>query len=376
MRIRDVAFQKVFQKFLIYNVLFEDAEVDEEFLGVDEDASVLSITGAGCGAAGVVGQRADSLDAVDINLHHLALTALKITAMRRLSYDTFYELLGRGTVADPFGVIKYLGRHMPLWARDYWLDSYERFSENLYREGLTARMFRWLRRALGLDAGFLRRLSELSLEERLRRVDETFAPLAEHSVLTSVLSSPIQMLSMGINYEQLDRLLETEGEQNLAELVVSYLRRLARTDLETNWFAWLGVAGCYNHAREDALPPYLRRDRWRRAQDSSTDVRYHHEDIFDVLAEAPRETWTHYTLCDMPDWLPPETQESLLDEILRTSVDGAIFQYRTVADDCVVERHGMENHFQRLDARSERATRRERTRLYRHVHFYRVRHCP
>ena len=48
----DGAFEQVFARTFVYNILFEDAEVDERFLGLDESSRVLAISGAGCGVAG------------------------------------------------------------------------------------------------------------------------------------------------------------------------------------------------------------------------------------------------------------------------------------------------------------------------------------
>lgn len=376
MKLRDVAFQSAFSKLFVYNILFEDAEVDERFLGVDEESSVLSITGAGCGVAGMISRRPRSLDAVDINQHHLALAALKITAAQRLAcYRTFYDLLGHGAVEDSRAAIRQIAHFMPRWVRRYWRRHHDRFAENFYEEGLTARSLKIVRRLVGIDAEFMRELISKDTEQRLRSLEERIAPVFERPVIRAAVRSPVQLLSLGVNYEQRERMLEAEGQADMVSFILHHLNRIVQTDLETNWFAWLHVAGHYNHDRQDAVPPYLRRDRWERSVHAPTRTRYHHRNLFSVLGEAPRKTWTHYTLCDMPDWLPNPLQRQLLDEILRTSKDGAVVLYRTVEDDCLVDRHAMGRHFQRMDAESAEATALDRSRQYRHVHLYRVCHA-
>ncbi len=376
MRFKDVAFQRTFSKIFVYNVLFEDAEVDEAILGIDEDSSVLSITGAGCGVAGMISGRARSLDAVDINRHHLALAALKITAAQRLApYTTFYDLLGHGSVANPREVIKQIAHFMPRWVQRYWKRWHKRFEHNFYESGLTARTMQMLRKLIDLDAGFIRGLIAQDIEGRIRSIDSVIGPVFERKLVKAVTHSPIQLISLGVNYEQKQRMLEAESQPDMVSFIMHHLRRIAATELETNWFAWLNVAGHYNHERDDAVPPYLRRDRWENSLHAPTDVRYHHRNLFEVMAEAPRRTWTHYTLCDMPDWLPMPMQRQLLDEILRTSKDGAHVLYRTVEDDCLVDRHGMHRHFRRLDDVSAHASSADRSRQYRHVHLYQVQHA-
>ena len=44
---RDVLFQHVFSRLFVYNILWEDAEVDETYLDLDEDSTVLGISAAG-----------------------------------------------------------------------------------------------------------------------------------------------------------------------------------------------------------------------------------------------------------------------------------------------------------------------------------------
>jgi S-adenosylmethionine-diacylglycerol 3-amino-3-carboxypropyl transferase len=376
MKLRDTAFQTAFSKMFVYNILFEDAEVDERFLGVGEDSSVLSITGAGCGVAGMVSRQPRSIDAVDINPHHLALTALKATTAQHLfPYSVFYDLFGRGWRPDPRETIGLVSDHLPSWMRSYWAKPrhYGRFNRNFYNEGLTAFMVGSLRRMSGVDANWLRALMHQPVEARLRAVEEWIAPTLRRPAIKALMESPLQLLSLGINFNQRDRLLDTEGT-DLINYFVTHMKRVAETELETNWFAWFVLAGQYNHDHPDAVPPYLRRDRWENSQKAPTRLNFHNRNIFDVLGEGQRNQWSHFTFCDAPDWMPEPVQQKLLDEVLRTGRDGGIMLYRTVEDDCIVDRLGMHRHLRRLEPESEEASRLDRSRQYRHVHFYQIQH--
>ena len=59
---RDWTFQKTFSRLFVYNILFEDAEVDGRFLELDEDSTVLSISAAGCGVASMLRFQPRSID--------------------------------------------------------------------------------------------------------------------------------------------------------------------------------------------------------------------------------------------------------------------------------------------------------------------------
>jgi S-adenosylmethionine-diacylglycerol 3-amino-3-carboxypropyl transferase len=373
-RVQDFAFQRTFSKLFVYNILFEDAEVDERFLKIEENSKVLSISGAGCGVAGHVTKRPESMDVVDINPHHLALTALKTTAAQHMrSYDQFFALAGRGWVHDPKATIGTFAHQMPRWIQRYWKRHANRFERSIYDLGMTARMLQVMRRMARVDAAWLRDLMQLELSERGRVCRESFQRMFNHPAIRLYAGSPLQLMSLGINFTQRDRLLETEGT-DIISYFLDHMSRLAVTDLETNWFVWYFITGRFNLNNPDGVPPYLRRDRHESSYKAPTAVRYHNQNIFDVLGDAAPKTWTHYTFCDAVDWMPEKVQRRLLDEVRRTSRDGAIMMYRSVEDDCVVQRHGMERMFQPLVEETREASALDRTKQYRRVNLYRVVH--
>ncbi|MFT7518874.1 MAG: S-adenosylmethionine-diacylglycerol 3-amino-3-carboxypropyl transferase [Kiritimatiellia bacterium] len=374
MALRDKIFQTTFSKLFVYNILWEDAEIDEKFLGVDESSAILGITGAGCGMAGLMAGRPQRIDCVDINPHHLSLAALKITAAQRMeSHSQFYDLFARGWASDPQRTVSRLADTLPRWMQRYWKRHHDRFDKSMLRQGLTAQMLHAFRRQVGVDADWLRQIMREPVEERHRAIDEWIRPVLYKRHVKAILSSPLQLVSLGINFQQRDRLLETEG-LDIVEFFIEHLKRVAATDVETNWFVWYTVAGEMNHDNPDAVPPYLRKSRWEKSFQAPTTTRYHNRNLFEVLGQAGPRTWSHYTLCDAPDWLPDPAQKHLLDEILRTSRDGAVVLARSVEGHGIVENCQYEKHFIPMTEESEYATLHDRSKQYRRVSFYRVAH--
>jgi S-adenosylmethionine-diacylglycerol 3-amino-3-carboxypropyl transferase len=375
MTVFDRAFQQLFQHLFVYNMLFEDTEVDERFLGVGPDSRILGISGAGCGIANHLSRRPRTIDAVDINARHLAITALKTTTARELeSYDEFYGLWGHGTHADPEGMVSRLTAQLPRWIQRHWRQNHGIFAHSFNQRGLTAQFFGALRKLSGVDATWLRSIIDVPVAERRRQVVDRFAPILRTPWVSAVLRSPLHLVALGVNQQQCERMLRAEGLSDIVDFLVMHLGRVAETDLERNWFAWFAVAGHFNHATPDAVPPFMRRDHHEASLGAKTDVRFHHRNIFDVLADAGPKTWTHFTLLDAPDWMASETQQKLLDEILRTSTDGAVVLHRSVEEGSLPERHRMDKHFLPMQEATELATRLDRTRQFRSVSFYRVAH--
>lgn len=372
LQLKDLLFQQTFSKLFVYNILFEDAEVDERFLGLGDDSRVFSISGAGCGLAGMLSRNPYSIDAVDINPHHLALAALKVQAARQSeSYATFYDLFGRGWLPDPRPVIERLTEDLPSWIRRYWARNHAFFSRSLYGEGLTSRLLRELRRRADIDGAWLRSLLDAPVEARRKAIDDAIAPVLESPTARLLAHSPIQLLALGVNFQQSDRLRSSE-QMGLAEYFVQHIRRLADTDLRTNWFVWYFVTGQFHHEDPDGVPPYLRRDRFERSQAARTEIRFHRSNVFEALEENGSETWSHYSLLDAPDWMGPHEEERLLQEIRRTGRPGAIVLHRSVGDDTLFGQNPSGRYFEKLEGESSLATKLDRTRQYRHVSLHRL----
>lgn len=375
MRLADRAFQQLFRHLFVYNILFEDTEVDERFLGVGPEARILGISGAGCGIANHLSRQPRSIDAVDINARHLALTALKTSASRELSnYEEFYGVWGYGRHADPLKMVARLTAKLPRWIQDHWRHNHKIFAHSFHQRGLTARLLAALRGQARVDAAWLRALIDIPVSERRQRVAERFGPILRSPWISALLRSPIHLVAIGVNHAQCERMLRAEGLNDMVDFLIMHLCRVAETDLERNWFAWFAVAGHFNHDRQDAVPPFLRRDHHKAALGAKTDLRFHHRNIFDVLGAAGRNTWTHYTLLDAPDWMPNEIQRKLLNEIVRTSADGAVVLHRSVEEGSLPERHGMTRHFRPMTEATELATKLDRTRQFRRVNLYQVGH--
>lgn len=374
MKLSDWGFQRLFEQAFVYNILWEDTEVDETHLHVDESSRILAISGAGCGVANHLSRHPRRIDAVDINRHHLALTALKVAANRSIpSHGEYYELLGHGRHPNPERAVGELAATLPVWVQRYWAKRWPLFNRSMIKHGVTARMLETFRLLTGVDASWLKHRFGETLDERRAALRAVMEPLLDRPLIHSLLGSPFTLFALGINFSQRERIEEAEGA-SFSRYLMTYLERVCATDLERNWFVWYVVTGGYEHASSDALPPLLREASHERALGADTEVAFHNDNVFDVLHDASASRWTHFTLCDAVDWMPRRTQRHLFEEILRTSVDGARVLYRSVQDESLIERHGLERHFQLDVAASDAASRADQTKLYRRVNFYTVCH--
>jgi S-adenosylmethionine-diacylglycerol 3-amino-3-carboxypropyl transferase len=145
-----------------------------------------------------------------------------------------------------------------------------------------------------------------------------------------------------------------------------------QTDLETNWFVWVGLTGEFNHDHPKAVPPYLRAESHRRSLLAPTQVAFHRESLQRMLADAAPGRWSHFSLCDVVDWMPSDAQRQLLQRLARVGGPGAVVLTRSVEGGCVVDRVGLSELYERIEPTSSQASEQERTRLYGRVNVYRV----
>jgi S-adenosylmethionine-diacylglycerol 3-amino-3-carboxypropyl transferase len=290
------------------------------------------------------------------------------------SYEEFYRLWGDGAHPQPARMVHGLTQGLPRWIQRHWRSHYHLFEDALHRRGLTARLLAVLRRLAKVDAAWLRSLIAVPLSERRRRVLDAFGPVLRRPWVSAFLRSPLPLVAIGINHAQCERMLRAEGLTDVVDYALMHLQRVCDTDLERNWFVWFAIAGHFNRAREDAAPPYLRKDHHEASRVAPTRVGFHHRNILDVLATAGPNTWTHYTLLDAPDWMPHEMQRRLFAEILRTSADGAVVLHRSVEEGSLPERHGFGRHFTPMVEATALATQLDRTRQFRRVSFHRIAH--
>ncbi|MBO9539437.1 DUF3419 family protein [bacterium] len=371
--LRDRLFWRVFSNLPVFTILFEDTDVEARFFQVDEASRVLSVAAAGCGIASLLASRPQHIDAVDGNAHHLALTALKVEAARRLSsHEELYELFGYGVHSNPDRVLKELTASLPAWIQAHWARHRATFRRGLYRGSLSTRLFGGMRSIAGLDDAWMSRVIALPTAERVAEVEQVYQRLLKNPFFAVAARSPLLMLATGINFRQRDRNLSGTGTMDMAAVCQDTGRRVAATDVETNWIFWHVMAGQFNHAHPEARPPYLRQANHARSLGAPTTTAYHHRSFLEVMAGAEERIWTHYNFSDAMDWLSEDLQRRTLAEVVRTSRPGALFINRSVEDTCMISRLGLEDSFKRLPFESDEATAMERAGLYRRVDLYRV----
>lgn len=373
MSLQNTVFEKIFANTFVYSILFEDSDVDCRYLDLSENGRILTIAGAGCGAAALSCFHPQSMDIVDNNLAHLSLTALKTLAPRYLSYAEFFQLLviGKTPQAQELVARVMLDSQVPEPIRRYQHRFHRIFRRGLYRSGLTNRMTQGLTFANKVNPDWIIEVAHLPIEERIKRVQQDVLATLDLPGIRHLASSPLLLLSLGINFRQKAKIERTEGMSFFKHLK-RYLQDMSRTDMMRNWFIWVALVGRLNYADELAMPPYLRREMYAQSRQSRAAIRLHHENISAVMQAREDHYWTYINCSDVLDWMDTASQQTFLNLVYAKASPGARVLIRSVEPLDLIEHFSLQNKFQRICDISDNAAQEDRTMLYKSVNFYDV----
>ena len=96
-------FHNIHNRNLVYNTCWEDPRCDRELLELDANSQVVMITSAGCNALDYLLDEPASIHCIDMNPRQNHLLELKLAGIRSLSFETFFDLFGRGRAHQVLG---------------------------------------------------------------------------------------------------------------------------------------------------------------------------------------------------------------------------------------------------------------------------------
>lgn len=369
---------------LVYPQIWEDPEVDLRALELEPGAGIVAIASGGCNILSYLTADPREIVAVDLNHAHVALTKLKLSAVRFLpSYGAFYRFFGEADApANVAAYDRFLRNRLDPQARLYWEGRDFRgrkrinlFERNLYAHGLLGyfiRISHLVARFYGVDPR--RILTASTLDEQRRFFETALAPLFEKRLVRWATSNKASLFGLGIPPAQYER-LATAGTGGMAAVLKARLERLAcGFTLADNYFAWQAFGRAYQPGGRGSLPPYLRRENFAAIRDRAERVAVVNRSITDHLAEQPPASTDAYVLLDAQDWMTDAQLNALWSQIIRTAAPGARVIFRTAAEPSLLPGRVDQTLLGRWSydtERSREATARDRSSIYGGFHLYR-----
>lgn len=375
-------FTFVFRGF-VYPQIWEDPEVDLTALKLTKDSHIMTIASGGCNVMNYMTEKPERISAIDLNPAHVALTRLKITAIKHLpDYESFFLFFGH---ADDKQNIKnyeqYIRPNLDTFSRKYW-DSWSLFRgrrinyfrKNLYQFGLLGRFIgavHILSKIYGENPREI--LKAKNIKEQGEIFDRTLGPVFEKKFVRALCNMPPTLYGLGIPPSQFDE-LKKSANGDVAELLKHRLRRLAVDfPIEDNYFAWQAFGLGYDRKNKKAIPRYLSEKNYALLKDATDSVEVHHTSITGFLQSQPENSIDCYVFLDAQDWMNNDQLNELWREVTRTAKPGARIIFRTAGEESPLTNaltQDILGKFHYDPSESIKAVAKDRSSIYGGFHVY------
>ena len=378
-------FTFMFQGF-VYNQIWEDPDVDIRAMRIGPETRIITISSGGCNILNYLAVGPKSITAVDLNPNHLALTRLKIAAVKHApDYESFFRMFAIGKDSRNVEMFrKHLEPHLDGETKAYWngrmglLRLRRRigmFARGFYRFSLLGKfigMMRTMSRLYGLDTTKI--LKAQSQDEQREIFDRDWAPIFKSWFVRWVANRPTVYYMLGIPPQQFDELAgSAEGGQTAAMLRGRIEKMACDFPINFNYFAWQAFSRAYDVEKREAVPDYLKADTFAILRDLTDRVDVNHVIMTDFLATKPENSFDRFVLLDAQDWMNEQQITELWREITRVAgPDGRVI-FRTAGEISPLERKlpaDILAQWRYLPAESRDFHRQDRSSIYGGFHIY------
>jgi S-adenosylmethionine-diacylglycerol 3-amino-3-carboxypropyl transferase len=318
-RIDQSVFNAIYARSLVYNTCWEDPAVDRLALGLRPDDTLLVITSAGCNVLdyAIAGPR--RIHAVDANPRQTALLELKLAGIRRLGFDDFFALFGKGAHGDfPDLYQDALRRDLSPFARTFWDERRHWFARDkggFYFQGLggtVARAFHaYLKVRPRLASGVADLFQARTLDDQRAVYEDRVEPLLWGPGVNWTLSRQLTMSMLGVPYAQ-RRQVQAQHHQGVAGFIrdaIGYVFR--QLPVSTNYFWSVYIHGEYSPG---CCPEYLKRENFGALKAGLADRIVPHTATLTEFLQGSDERISRFVLLDHMDWMSSYYPKALADE--------------------------------------------------------------
>jgi S-adenosylmethionine-diacylglycerol 3-amino-3-carboxypropyl transferase len=374
-------FTLMFQGF-VYNQIWEDPVVDLAALDLKPDHRLITIASGGCNVLNYLAANPAQIVAVDLNPNHIALTRLKLAALKSFpNYDMFFRFFGQANdKANRTAYDRYLRKGLDEETREYWEKNrplrgrrINMFGKNLYRYGLLGRFIGILHAVAKLHGKKLEPiLAARTPQEQRRLFERDIAPLFEFKSIKLLSKSPVSLYALGIPPAQYDELVAA-GDP-VAVLRERVERLACDFPINENYFAWQAFGRGYDVENKEAVPSYLRQEVYEVIRTRTNKVEVHHASLTDFLEAQAPQSLHRYVLLDAQDWMNSDQITALWREIDRTAhARDARVIFRTAGPDSPLPRKlpaDVLAPWLYMEAESKAWHARDRSSIYGGFHVY------
>lgn len=371
---RDLLERLVFRG-IVFNMSWEDPEMDRQAFRLTPNDTVISITSAGCNPLNFLCQRPRRLISIDGNPAQNAIMELKLAAIENLDYETFFDIFAARRPAVVTKVYRsQLRPRLTEQARAFWDKNLWMAYRGLYyfgKTGLALRLIRHVLLRMGISQRRIEQLFETeSLEQQAALYYKYAAPRIWGPVTEWLCKSRWFMYLCGVHPRQFQLV---NGRHDMYQYVkerISYVT--TQVPMYDNYFLSIALTGRF---RGRHVPPYLLQENFETLRDNLDRVTVVNGWLGPFLDTQPEGSIDKFNLLDIFDWMTPEMFESTLRSVLRAARIGATMIYRS-GSYRLDPPPSILQHVERHDELAARLLARDRSATYGSFYVLTVRSKP
>ena len=340
-RAHDLLFKTIHQRYLIYNMCWEDPRIDRQLLGLDSHSTVVVLTSAGCNALDYLLDAPAEIHAVDVNPRQNALLQLKLALIARGDFGDLEQMFRQGSHPRFRELYAALRPQLPHYAAAFWDKKIAYFDptnrkRSFYYHG-TCGTVAWLVSRQLLRSGrelrgYLFDLLDAQTLDEQRELYRKIEPALWGRFSAWLLRQPTALALLGVPRPQI-QLIQQQYPGGVIGYVSDKLRYvLTEVLIHDNYFWRAYLTGAYT---ERCCPNYLREENFNHLRTHLDRVHSHDATVSAFLHAHPGQ-YSHFILLDHQDWLACHQPQALDEEwrlILANSRPGSRILLRSASGD-------------------------------------------
>ena len=314
---------------IVFNMSWEDPEMDRRAFKLTDQHTVISISSAGCNPLNFLCQTPKRLISIDGNPAQNAILELKLAGIATLDHDTFFDIFAARRPAAAGEVYRshlrpnISRRSQEFWDKNLWMAC--RGLYNYGKMGYATRIVRWVLPRLGISRKMADEFFELrSLEDQKLWYDAYVAPRLWGPVTKWLCESRWFMFMCGVHPTQLKLIDGRHGIYDFVKERIEYA--LTKVPVYDNYFLSVTVTGKFRGYR---VPPYLLPENFETLRRNLGRVLVVNGWLGPYLDSLPPGSVDRFNLLDIMDWMSPEALSATWRSVLRAAAPGAVLIYRS-----------------------------------------------
>lgn len=305
---------------LVYNTCWEDPRIDKQVLDLGPDDNLLVITSAGCNALSYALTGLNHVYAVDMNPRQNALLELKMSGIRNLDYETFFQMFGNGRLGGAKGIYRsHLRQDLTPWSQHYWDKRIKRYFDGKRKSfyfcgttGAFARIINTLIDRYKLRGYAYDILSAKTLEEQRNVWFNQIREKLWSRLVKFIMNRDTTLSMLGVPKAQRKQ-IETQYDGGVVKFVQDCLDAVfGELPIQDNYFWRVYATGSYTPS---CCPEYLERENFEKLKGGLVDrISTHSDTVEGFLRKNTDVKISRFVLLDHMDWLSYHLYDALVSE--------------------------------------------------------------